>query len=92
MTLTTGDEAGDAAVARDTAARLINDGVDAIIGAASSGMSQEFIQTLNDNEIVQCSGSNTSPAFTDQDNNALLLPHRPAGRGGRPDHRQHRHR
>jgi ABC-type branched-subunit amino acid transport system substrate-binding protein len=73
VTLATGDEAGDAAVARDTAARLVNDGVDAIVGAASSGMSQEFIQTLNDNEIVQCSGSNTSPAFTDQDNNTFYF-------------------
>jgi ABC-type branched-subunit amino acid transport system substrate-binding protein len=73
VTLTTGDEAGDAAVARDTAARLVNDGVDAIVGAASSSMSQEFIQTLFDNEIVQCSGSNTSPAFTDQDNNGFYF-------------------
>ncbi|MEX0835339.1 MAG: ABC transporter substrate-binding protein, partial [Nitriliruptor sp.] len=73
VTLNSGDEAGDAAVARDTAARLINDGADAIVGAASSGMSQEFIQTLNDNEIVQCSGSNTSPAFTDQDNNSFYF-------------------
>ncbi|WP_052665319.1 ABC transporter substrate-binding protein [Nitriliruptor alkaliphilus] len=73
VTLATGDEAGDAAVARDTAARLVNDGVDAIVGAAASGMSQEFIQTLFDNQIVQCSGSNTSPAFTDQDNNAFYF-------------------
>jgi ABC-type branched-subunit amino acid transport system substrate-binding protein len=73
VTMNSGDEAGDAAVARDTAARLVNDGADAVVGAASSGMSQEFIQTLFDNEIVQCSGSNTSPAFTDQDNNAFYF-------------------
>jgi ABC-type branched-subunit amino acid transport system substrate-binding protein len=73
VTINSGDEAGDAAVARDTAARLVNDGADAVVGAASSGMSQEFIQTLFDNEIVQCSGSNTSPAFTDQDNNAFYF-------------------
>jgi ABC-type branched-subunit amino acid transport system substrate-binding protein len=73
VTINSGDEAGDAAVARDTAARLINDGADAVVGAASSGMSQEFIQTLFDNEIVQCSGSNTSPAFTDQENNAFYF-------------------
>jgi ABC-type branched-subunit amino acid transport system substrate-binding protein len=73
VTMNSGDEAGDAAVARDTAARLINDGADAVVGAASSGMSQEFIQTLFDNEIVQCSGSNTSPAFTDQENNGFYF-------------------
>ena len=68
VTLITGDEAGDEAVARDTADRLINDGVHGIIGAAASGMSQAFIQTTFDNQIPQCSAANTSPAFSDQDN------------------------
>ncbi len=71
VTLTTGDEAGDAAVVRDTAARLINGGVDGVVGAAASGMSQEIIQLLFDNQIVQCSPANTSPAFTDQENNGF---------------------
>jgi branched-chain amino acid transport system substrate-binding protein len=71
VTLASGDEAGDAAIAQQNAAQLINGGADAIIGAAASGMSQEIIQLLYDNEIVQCSGSNTSPAFTDQANNAF---------------------
>mgnify|MGYP002737229599 CR=1 FL=1 len=71
VTLATGDEAGDAAIVRDTAARHINAGVDAVIGAAASGMSQEIIQLLFDNEIVQCSAANTSPAFTDQENNGF---------------------
>ena len=73
VTLETGDEAGDAAQAQEAAARLINGGVDAIIGAAASGMSQEFIQLTFDNEIVQCSASNTSPAFTDQANNGYYF-------------------
>jgi ABC-type branched-subunit amino acid transport system substrate-binding protein len=73
VTLETGDEAGDAAQAQEAAARLINAGVDAIVGAAASGMSQEFIQLTHDNEIVQCSASNTSPAFSDQDNNAYYF-------------------
>jgi ABC-type branched-subunit amino acid transport system substrate-binding protein len=68
VTLTQGDEAGDEALAREAAQRLLGEGANAIVGAASSGMSQSFIQLLYDNEIVQCSGSNTSPAFTDQDN------------------------
>jgi ABC-type branched-subunit amino acid transport system substrate-binding protein len=73
VTLETGDEAGDGAVARQETARLINTGVDAVIGAAASGMSQEVIGLLHDNEIVQCSASNTSPAFTDQDNNTYYF-------------------
>jgi ABC-type branched-subunit amino acid transport system substrate-binding protein len=73
VSLSTGDEAGDASIARETAARLVNEGVDAIIGAAASGMSQEFIQLLEDNEIVQCSAANTSPAFTDQENNSYYI-------------------
>ncbi|NEE02216.1 ABC transporter substrate-binding protein [Phytoactinopolyspora halotolerans] len=71
VTLASGDEAGDAPIAQQNAARMINGGADAIIGAAASGMSQEIIQMLFDNQIVQCSGSNTSPAFSDQDNNGF---------------------
>jgi ABC-type branched-subunit amino acid transport system substrate-binding protein len=71
--LESGDEAGEGPVAREETARLINAGVDAIIGAAASGMSQEVIDLTHDNEIVQCSASNTSPAFTDQDNNAFYI-------------------
>ncbi len=73
VTLATGDEAGDATQARQAAARVINDGADAVIGAAASGMSQEIIQLLFDNQIAQCSGSNTSPAFSDQDNNGYYF-------------------
>jgi ABC-type branched-subunit amino acid transport system substrate-binding protein len=73
VTLETGDEAGEGPVAREETARLINAGVDAIVGAAASGMSQEVIDLTHDNEIVQCSASNTSPAFTDQDNNAYYF-------------------
>ncbi len=68
VTLATGDEAGDAARVKEAAARQINQGVDAIVGAAASGMSQEIIQTLRDNNIVQCSPSNTSPVFSTQEN------------------------
>jgi ABC-type branched-subunit amino acid transport system substrate-binding protein len=68
VTLLQGDEAGDETLAREAAQRLLGQGAQAIVGAASSGMSQAFIQLLFDNEIAQCSGSNTSPAFSDQDN------------------------
>lgn len=73
VSLETGDEAGQGPVAREETARLINAGVDAIVGAAASGMSQEVIDLTNDNEIVQCSASNTSPAFSDQDNNGFYF-------------------
>lgn len=73
VTLESGDEAGDATQAKEAAARVVNAGADAVIGAAASGMSQEIIQLLFDNQIVQCSGSNTSPAFTDQDNNGFYF-------------------
>ncbi len=73
VTLASGDEAGDATQARQAAARVINDGADAVVGAAASGMSQEIIQLLFDNQIAQCSASNTSPAFSDQDNNGYYF-------------------
>ncbi|WP_298327708.1 ABC transporter substrate-binding protein [Haloactinopolyspora sp.] len=71
VTLTTADEAGDAALAQQAAARLINGGVDAVLGAAASGMTQEIIQVLYDNQIVECSPANTSPDFSDQANNGF---------------------
>jgi branched-chain amino acid transport system substrate-binding protein len=63
-----GDEGDTPQVAAETVSRLLNEGANAIIGGAASGSSQEFIQTLSDAKIPQCSGSNTSPAFTDQEN------------------------
>jgi branched-chain amino acid transport system substrate-binding protein len=68
VVLETGDSGTDPTVARPTVNRLLGAGADAIVGAAASGVSQEIIQTLYDNEITQCSGSNTSPAFSEQDN------------------------
>lgn len=62
------DETDDATRVREAAQRLLGEGVHAIIGAGASGQTQEIIQTLSDNEIPQCSPSNTSPVFTDQEN------------------------
>ncbi len=64
----TGDSGTDGAVAQETVDRLLGQGANAIVGAAASGVSQDIIQTLFDSSIPQCSASNTSPAFTDQDN------------------------
>jgi ABC-type branched-subunit amino acid transport system substrate-binding protein len=63
-----GDEGETPQIARETVTRLLGEGANAIIGAAASGSSQEFIADLSEDEIPQCSGSNTSPAFTDQAN------------------------
>ncbi len=67
VTISTGDEAGDTAIASQSAARLLGEGVDAIIGAASSGMSLSFIDAVTGAGVVQCSPSNTSATFTNYD-------------------------
>lgn len=62
-----GDEADDEAVASQSADRVLNQDVDAVIGAAASGMSLAFIDKVTGSNTVQCSGSNTAPTFTDYD-------------------------
>ncbi|MGI5117973.1 ABC transporter substrate-binding protein [Marinactinospora thermotolerans] len=57
----TGDEANDAAQANDAADRLLGQDVDAVLGAAASGMTMAVIDRITGAEVVQCSGSNTSP-------------------------------
>lgn len=58
------DEAGQQAVAVQSADRVLAAGVDAIIGAAASGMSLSFIDRVTGAGVAQCSGSNTAPTFT----------------------------
>jgi branched-chain amino acid transport system substrate-binding protein len=69
----TGDSGTDGAVAQETVSRLLGEGANAIIGAAASGVSQDIIQGLFDDQIPQCSASNTSPAFSDQENAAYYF-------------------
>ena len=59
-----GDEANDAAIASQSADRVLGAGVDGIIGAAASGMSLAIIDKVTSAKVVQCSGSNTAPTFT----------------------------
>lgn len=61
-----GDEANDAAQANDAADRHIDEGVDVILGAASSGMTLAIIDKVTGAEIVQCSGSNTAPGLAEE--------------------------
>lgn len=61
------DEAGNEAVASESAGRLLSEGVAGIVGASASGMSLAVIDQITGAEVVQCSPSNTSPTFTDYD-------------------------
>ncbi|MDN5934376.1 MAG: ABC transporter substrate-binding protein, partial [Pseudonocardia sp.] len=63
--LVAGDESDQAAVAQQSADRVLAAGVDALIGAAASGQSLAIIDRVTGAEVVQCSGSNTAPNFTD---------------------------
>lgn len=68
-----GDEADDAAIATQSADRLLAENVDAIIGAAASGMSLAIIDKVTGAGVVQCSGSNTAPTFTDYDDDGYYI-------------------
>ncbi|WP_035697090.1 ABC transporter substrate-binding protein [Glycomyces tenuis] len=60
------EDSGDTStdIASQSADSLIAQDVDAIIGAASSGVSFQFIDKLYEEGIVQISPANTSPDFT----------------------------
>lgn len=68
-----GDEAGQEAVAAQSADRVLAGGVDAVIGAAASGMSLAFIDRVTGAGVVQCSASNTAPTFTDYDDGGFYF-------------------
>ncbi|WP_137991420.1 ABC transporter substrate-binding protein [Streptomyces vilmorinianum] len=67
------DEAGQEAVAAQAADRLLNAGVDAIIGAASSAMSLAIIDRVTGEGVVQFSSSNTALTFTDYDDGGFYF-------------------
>ena len=71
--LVTGDEAGDEAIANQSADRLLSEDVDGILGAAASGMSLSIIDKITGASVVQCSGSNTAPTFTDYEDNGFYF-------------------
>lgn len=73
VTLTAGDTAGDAAVAQQTAQREIGEGVNAIVGAAASGMSLAIIDSVTGAGVLMCSPSNTAPTFTNYADNGLYF-------------------
>lgn len=73
VTLESGDEAGDATVASETAERLLAQDVDAIVGAAASAMSLAIIDQVTGQGVVQCSASNTGVPFTDYDDDGYYF-------------------
>jgi len=65
ISLLSGDEAGDTGVAAEEASRLLASGVDAIVGAAATGMTLAIIDQVTGAGVVQCSPSNTGPGLTE---------------------------
>jgi branched-chain amino acid transport system substrate-binding protein len=68
-----GDESDQAAVAQQSADRVLAAGVDALIGAAASGRSLDIIDRVTGAQVVQCSGSATAPTFTDYDDGGFFF-------------------
>ncbi|MET0590800.1 MAG: ABC transporter substrate-binding protein [Naasia sp.] len=58
-------------IATQSAGELVEIGSDVVIGAASSGVSFTFVDQLVDAGIVQISPANTSPDFTDYDDDGF---------------------
>lgn len=68
-----GDEAGQESVAQASADRVLQANPSGIVGAASSGMSLAIIDRITGGGVMQCSGSNTAPTFTDYEDDGLYI-------------------
>ena len=68
-------DSGDAStdIASQSVDRLMSQKVDAIVGAASSGVSFTVIDKITGNGILQISPANTSPDFTNYDDKGLYF-------------------
>jgi hypothetical protein len=66
-----GDTSTD--IASQSVDRLLGEGVDAIIGAASSGVTSTVIDAVTQSDTVMFSPANTSPDFTDYPDNGLYF-------------------
>lgn len=67
------DEAGQEAIASQSADQVLGEDVSAVIGAAASGMSLAIIDKITGSGVAQCSGSNTAPTFTDYDDGGFYF-------------------
>ncbi|MDW3212870.1 MAG: ABC transporter substrate-binding protein [Ilumatobacteraceae bacterium] len=68
-----GDSGDNGEVANATVDRLLAQDVDAFIGAASSGVSLTVIDKITQADKIHFSPANTSPTFTDYDDNGLYF-------------------
>ena len=68
-----GDSGDNGEVANATVDRLLAEDVDAFIGAASSGVSLTVIDKITQAGKIHFSPANTSPTFTDYDDNGLYF-------------------
>lgn len=68
-----GDEAGQDTVAQASADRILAENPSAIVGAAATGMSLAIVDRVTGAGVMQCSGSNTAPTFTDYDDDDLYI-------------------
>lgn len=66
-----GDEISN--IVAQSADTLLNEGVEAIVGAAASGQSNAVLDRITGAGVVMVSPSNTSPAFTTADDNGLYF-------------------
>lgn len=68
VTLIEEDSGTDPTVAVPNTNSALAEGADVIVGAAASGVTQQILDTLNQNTVYQCSPSATSPSFVEQEN------------------------
>lgn len=68
-----GDEGDQATVVQASADRVLAENPTAIIGAAASGRSLDVIDRITGAGVIQCSGSNTAPTFTDYDDGGFYF-------------------
>lgn len=68
-----GDEAGQDTVAQASVDRILSNDVSGIVGAAASGMSLAIVDKVTGAGVMQCSGSNTAPTFTDYEDDDLYV-------------------
>jgi branched-chain amino acid transport system substrate-binding protein len=71
--LLSADEAGDAGRAAEEGNRLLAAGVQAIVGAAATGMTLSVIDAITSAGVVQCSPSNTGIGLTSYPDNGFYF-------------------
>ena len=73
VTLTPGDSGTDPEIANTTVDRLLTEDVDAIVGAAASGITGSVIDKITSAGITQCSPSNTAAGLGTSGDNGFYF-------------------